>query len=123
MPIIIDCMKKKTLDNAFGKRLVMFRRAKGLTQTELGSKIGISKRMVAYYEGQTERPPAHLLIPIAKTLKISVDELLGLKRSDLSSADHAALWRRLKKAEQLTPKDKKTLLDLLSALLAKSKAV
>ncbi len=115
-------IKKKKIMTDYGKRLVSFRKAKGLTQTELGDKIGISKRMVAYYEGQTHRPPAHLLISIAKTLKISVDELLGLKKGQIPDSSQAALWRKLKKAGSLSPKDKKSLLDFLDALLVRTKS-
>ena len=35
--------------------------------------------------------------------------------------EKAAIWRRLKKVEQLSNKDKKTLLDMLTALLSKSR--
>lgn len=115
-------MKNENIIQNFGERLTAFRKTQGLTQTELGLKIGISKRMVAYYEGQTKRPPAHLLIPIAKTLRISVDELLGVKKSQISDSNHAALWRKLKKAEQLSQKDQKTLFDFLDALLVRSKS-
>jgi transcriptional regulator with XRE-family HTH domain len=122
MTIIIDYMKRKISNDSFGERLTAFRKAKGLTQTELGDKIGISKRMVAYYEGQTNRPPAHLLIPIAKTLRITADELLGLKKVQISDSNHAKLWRRLKKTEQLSPKDQKSLFDFIDALLVRSKS-
>lgn len=114
-------MKSKTSVSDFGKRLAQFRRIKGLTQQELGKKIGVSQRIIAYYEGETNYPPTHLLIPIAKTLKVSVDELLGLKKNQISDSNHAALWRRLKRTEQLSPKDRKTLLDFIDALLVRSK--
>jgi transcriptional regulator with XRE-family HTH domain len=111
--------KKKPYE--FGERLIGLRKARGLTQTELGKKIGISKRMVAYYEGQTKRPPAHLLIPIARALRISVEELLGVKKLSVSETNHAALWRRLKKVEMLSKSDQKALLKMIDGLVAKSK--
>ena len=118
---IMLSMKSKSSILDFGKRMAQLRKTKGFTQTELGSKVGVSKRVIAYYEGETDYPPAHLLIPIAKALKISLDELLGLKKSEVSDSNHAALWRRLKKAEQLSPKDRKALLDFIDALLVRSK--
>jgi len=93
------------------------RKARGLTQTELGNKIGLSKRMVAYYEGQTKRPPANLLIPIAKALKVSIEELLGAKKMSLNETTHAALWRRLKKVETLPKSDQRALLKMLDACI------
>ena len=77
-------MKSKTSIQNFGKKIAVLRKANGLTQDELGDRIGVSRRVIAYYEGETKYPPTHLLLPIAKTLKISLDELLGLKRTDIS---------------------------------------
>lgn len=113
-------MKRPSTITDFGERLAKLRKLKGITQQELGDKIGVSKRVIAYYEGETEYPPTHLLIPIAKTLRISVDELLGLKKHEISDSNHASLWRRLKKAELLSKKDRKTLLDFIDALLVRS---
>lgn len=115
-------MKTKTSILDFGKRLAQLRKVKGLTQSELGGKIGVSKRVIAYYEGETNYPPTHLIIPIAKTLRMSVDELLGLKKSQIFDSNHAALWRKLKKAEELSIKDKKMLFNFIDALLARSKS-
>lgn len=118
-------MKKKKTNKKttyeFGQRLIAIRKTRGLTQTDLGKKIGISKRMVAYYEGQTKRPPANLLIPMAKALKISVEELLGAKKLSIIETEHAALWRRLKKVESLSKSDQKALLKMIDGLVAKNK--
>ncbi len=115
-------MKKKesTIKN-FGEKLSRIRRAKGFTQTELGKKIGVSQRVIAYYEGETSYPPTHLIIPIAKVLKVSLDDLLGLKKVDISDTNHIRFWNKFKKAENLTPKDKRALLNYLDALLYRSK--
>jgi len=114
-------MKNKTSTHNFGKRLATLRKEKGFTQEELSTRIGVSRRVIAYYEAETKYPPAHLLIPIAKTLKISLDELLGVKKADLTDSDHASLWRKLKKAEDLSPIEQKTLLQVLQSLLKSSK--
>jgi transcriptional regulator with XRE-family HTH domain len=114
-------MTKENLENNFGKRLARLRKTSGLTQQELGEKIGVSKRVIAYYEGETSYPPAHLIEPLAKVLKISTDELLGLKNlKQQHDPEHAALWRRLKKVETLPKKDQKALLHYLDALVSKN---
>lgn len=115
-------IKKRSTIKDFGKRLAQLRRAKGLTQTELGKRVRVSQRVITYYERDAEHPPTHLLIPIAKVLKISVDELLGLKNIKLSDTNHARFWGKLKKAEHLSRKDKKSLLDYLDALTIRSKS-
>ncbi len=68
----------------------------------------------------TNYPPAHLLEPLAKALKVSVEELLGIKAVKEKRDPHqAALWRRLSKAETLPKGDKKALLHYLDALVKK----
>jgi len=68
-----------------------------------------------------DTPPAHLIEPLAKALKVSSDELLGLKRiKQQLNPEHAALWRRLKKIETLPKKDQKALLHYLDALASKN---
>ena len=74
---MMPTMKKETTTFDFGKRLASLRKAGGLTQQELGDKVGVSRRVIAYYEGETNYPPAHLIVPLAKALNVSTDELLG----------------------------------------------
>lgn len=113
---------KSDLKKSFGKRLALVRKAKGITQLELAKKIGATQRVIAYYEAESDHIPTNLLVPIAKALKVSLDELVGLKKKSLDSTKHASLWRKLKNAEKLTKKDQKTLLDFLDALLVRSKS-
>ena len=110
-------MKRKTTIDGFGKRLASYRRAKGLTQHALGEKVGVSNRVVAYYEGETDYPPAHLIVPLASALGISTDELLGMSESkeDFGPAN-AALWRKLKLVESLSKRDQKAILHYIDMI-------
>lgn len=118
---IMDFMKQTSTIEGFGERLADLRKAMGLTQKQLGEKVGVSNRVIAYYEGETDYPPAHLIEPLAKALKVSSDELLGLKRiKQQLNPEHAALWRRLKKIETLPKRDQKALLHYLDALVTKN---
>jgi DNA-binding XRE family transcriptional regulator len=45
---------------SFGDRLARLRQAAGLSQRDLAAEVGISQRMVAYYEKETGHPPTHL---------------------------------------------------------------
>ena len=116
-------MKSKTSIKDFNKRLAGLRKARGLTQEELGKKVGVSKRVITYYETKSKYPPTHLIAPLAKALRMTTDDLLGLKgiKVDLDP-EHAALWRRLKKVETLSVRDKKSLFHYLNLLLKKNKA-
>lgn len=115
-------MKKETTIMDFGKRLAGFRKASGLTQQQLGEKVGVSKRVIAYYEGETSYPPAHLVSPLATALNVTTDELLGLKEAKgTRSPDLAALWRRLKVVENFSEKERKAVLQYVDIIAERHK--
>ena len=108
---------KKPSDEAFGPRLAHLRKATGYSQRDLAAEVGISQRVVAYYEGETRYPPAHLLPRLAAVLGVSADELLGLKSTPSRRAPDSRLWRRFKRVEALPPREKRQIVQLLDALL------
>jgi len=116
-------MKSKTTIEDFGKRLAKLRKTKGLTQKELGEMVGVSNRVIAYYEKESSYPPAHLIAPLAKALGINTDELLGLKETNIDfDPRNTALWRKLKIVERLPKKDQKAILHYID-MVAKSREV
>ena len=63
----------------FGERLRDARRAKGLTQANLGEKIGTSQNAIQKYESGAADISSRNLLKVAKILGVSADSLLGLK--------------------------------------------
>lgn len=115
-------MKKEPMTPNFGKKLAKLRRANGLTQQQLGDKVGVSKRVIAYYEGETKYPPAHLIVPLAKALKLSTDELLNGKAIKTPDPKLASLWRKLKAVEGFSDKDRKAVIQFVEVISEKNKA-
>jgi transcriptional regulator with XRE-family HTH domain len=111
--------KRKTdvIEN-FGERLAQLRKAAGYTQVELAAEVGITQRMVAYYEVPNAQPPAHLLPQLAQALGVSVDVLLGLAepRRPKKLATNR-LERRLMEIEKLDPKAKRQITQLLDTFI------
>jgi len=100
-----------------GPRVAQLRRARGLTQDEFGARVGLSQRMVAYYESQKGNPPADLLPKFAEVLDVSIDELFG-RRPRAAKTDaprNLRLWRKLRRVETLPPKDREAVLRLIDA--------
>lgn len=63
----------------FGERLKKLRQEKEITQSTLGELIGVSARMISFYESDTHFPKdAQSLIKLAQYFKVSLDYLLGL---------------------------------------------
>lgn len=110
-------IKKEDAMN-FGARLVELRKAAGFTQQELADEVGVSRRMVAYYEGQTDHPPTTLLPSIAKALNVTTDALLGaapVKR--MPKPANSRLQRRLQQIEKLGTQEKRQVLQLIDAFI------
>ena len=104
----------------FGERLAQLRKDAGYTQQQLADEIGASRRQVAYYEGESEHPPASLLIALAQALNVTTDELLGVRtgRGRKVPAVSTRLERRIKQIERMPPKPKQQLLGLIDTFLA-----
>lgn len=60
-----------------GNRLAALRKARGLTQEQLATVAGVSRRRIAYYERETQHPPTTILPCLAEVLGVTTDELLG----------------------------------------------
>jgi transcriptional regulator with XRE-family HTH domain len=89
----------------FGPRLASLRKAAGFTQHQLAEELGISRRRIAYYESESEHPPANLLADLARVLNVSTDQLLTgapVKRQAKATLS-PRLERRLKQIERLSP--------------------
>jgi transcriptional regulator with XRE-family HTH domain len=111
--------KRKTPETeGFGERLAKLRKAAGYTQTEFAKDVGVTQRMVAYYEAPTAQPPAHLMPQMAQALGVSTDVLLGLAepRRPKKIATNR-LERRLMEIEKLDPKAKRQITQLLDSFI------
>lgn len=110
-------MKERTIEG-FGERLSQIRKSRGLTQAEVGKAVGVSNRVIAYYEQDGAQPPGAMLVDLAKALRVSTDQLLGLKLpKEKRSPRTARLMKRLQKIEALPPSDQRTVLKILDSLL------
>ena len=93
-----------------------------MTQQELGDKISVSRRVIAYYEGETQYPPAHLLVPLADALGVSTDDLLDTKRETADIDDNLAkIFRKLKVVSTFSDKDKKAVFHFVQTIEEKNK--
>ena len=103
----------------FGERLDALRKASGLTQTELARKLDVSRRMIAYYEGETQYPPTAILPRLAQTLGVTTDELLASENvhAPQPKPTDVQLQRTLQQLELLTAKERRQALRLLNSFI------
>ena len=62
----------------FGEILKSLRKGRGMTQSELGSKIGLSKAVISKYETGLGYPSFDVLIRISQFFGVSTDYMLGI---------------------------------------------
>lgn len=107
----------------FGQRLVALRKAAALTQQQLADEVGVSRRMIAYYEGQSEHPPTTLLPALAQALNVSADELLGLAPISAQRNGRVRdnrMQRRLQQLANLPPEERRQIMQVLDAFIERS---
>lgn len=115
--------KRKTeVMESFGARLAELRKAAGYTQMEFAAEVGITQRMVAYYEAPDANAPAHLLPQMASTLGVSVEVLLGARPPKrVKQVASNRLERRLLEIEKLDAKAKRQIVQLLDTFIEHEK--
>jgi len=104
-------------DEGFGARLSRLRKQAGYTQQEIAQEIGVSRRMIAYYEGETERPPTTLLPALAEALGVTTDALLGVSALKKVAKPDRRLQRRMQQIEKMNPREKRQVLQILDAFI------
>lgn len=101
----------------FGARLSQLRKDAGYTQKELADEIDSTRRVIAYYETESDHPPASLLVDLARALNVTTDELLGVKavKKKIAKSD-SRLQRRFQQIEKLPTKDRRQLIQVIDLL-------
>lgn len=106
----------------FHERLKELREEKGLTQKKLGNAIGVSPRVIGYYESMRFPNDETVLRKIADFFNVSVDYLVC--KTDVRNGEEGplSLEEYVKQADELTlygdavsEKDKKAILAALKA--------
>ena len=123
--IRLEMPAKKEPHTAFGKRLFALRKTRGLTQVQLADALGTTQRVISYYETEAELPPSTAIIPLARVLEVSADELLGLKPTETnsnSSVQKQRLWKRFQKMDVLPTKDQRAVIRLINSLAGSAHA-
>jgi transcriptional regulator with XRE-family HTH domain len=105
-------------EKLIGKRLRELRVRRGLSQTEVAEKLGINQTLVSQYERGKLRLHGALVAGLAKMLRTSADEILGLsKLPDDGILKDRRFIRRLQQIEILSRGEKQAVLKTLDLVL------
>jgi transcriptional regulator with XRE-family HTH domain len=114
--------QKRKSGPSFGDRIRQLRKVRGVSQGELANQIGLSRRMVVYYETQGGSPSPELVLKFARALGVSCEVLLGEKDPARRSTtppvqlEDVRLLRRFRRLRELPLHDRKTVLKMIDAL-------
>ena len=100
------------------KRIAELRKAKGLTQTELGEQLGLSQKQLTDYETGKIHMNDEMIVRFALALNASADELLGIKDiKEKGSKSNLRYTRRIRELEMLPEPKKRRVLQVLDDLI------
>jgi transcriptional regulator with XRE-family HTH domain len=108
-------------EKLIGRRLRELRKRRGLTQTEVGKQLGVDQTVVSNYERGAARVHGALIAGFAKILRVSADEILGLKEGTPKAPRNGRLIRRLERVEELSAADQRSVLRYLDALVERQR--
>lgn len=100
----------------FGRRLADARKARALSQDEVGRRAGLRGAVVGRYERAEARPSVEIAARLARAVDTSLDYLTGVRESELD--DDTA--RRIIAVQRLPPAEREHVYALLDAFVAKT---
>ncbi len=110
-----------TEQRAETSQLARLRRERGITQAELAERLGLAQPNISDYERGILRLNADLILRLTEILKVSADELLGLREPKTrASVGNRRIARRLEEIERLPRRDQEALLRTIDAFLSKA---
>lgn len=101
---------------ALGEKIFALRREKGLSQTDLAKKTGLTKRTISFYETEGENVPVQKLELIAKALNVTLDEFTEYKPDRDSFEVSRSLLKRIELLKKLPPEKQKIVSDMIDQL-------
>ena len=97
--------------------LQSIRKRRGLTQKELGEKIGMTRESVASYEAGRSHLTVTTLLDMASALRVSVNDILGFERKTMEIIVTRRWAKRMEIIEGLPDSVKKHILRALDDVI------
>lgn len=102
---------------SFGKRLSEVRKAKKLSQDEVGKMVGAHGAVIGRYEREEVKPSIEMATQLAEALEVSLDYLVGSTDTFLEKT----ILNRVLDIQKLKESEKQHVFALLDAFLKQTK--
>ena len=109
---------------AIANRIADTRKERGISQQQIAKKLGVTQPIISRYERGELRIHAELLVKIAKILKVTTDELLGLqppkndgkKKDELDTPSKRRMWKKFQQVAKWPEKDQRAVIRLINSV-------
>ena len=106
----------------FGQRLTDARQKAGLSQTELGERLGMTQRAIAHWERRRVSLYPEQIETLCGALKISAEELLGFNgKTRGKPGPKSKLQKQVEELDKLPRKRQQFVAEVLDKLLTAEK--
>ena len=89
------------MKNNLGANIKTFRKNKGFTQEELAGMLGVTPQAVSRWESEAGLPDVSMIVPIAQTLNITTDALLGYQVLSQDDRVSKQVFEKMKEFEDV----------------------
>lgn len=103
---------------ALGTYILILRKEQGLTQAELARALGVSQQTVFAYELGDRRVTVPMVPKLAKTLDVSVEELMGITKPQRIKRQRRSpkILRHAERIQALTKTQQRFVIRILDVL-------
>ena len=89
------------MSSNLGANIRYFRKNKGFTQEELAGMLGVTPQAVSRWESEAGLPDVSMIVPIAQTLNITTDALLGYQVQSQDDRVSKQVFEKMKEFEDV----------------------
>ena len=119
--ISVMTQDEKNYFKILGARIAHMRKDQSLTQVQLAQALGISQQMVASYEVGRRRVPVSMLLALARSLRVPIDELFGdAVKVPTKRGPASQLQRSIERIRELPKTKQRFVIEMLETVLAQA---
>ncbi len=106
-----------------GERIRELRKARGMTQSELAGRLGVTQALIASYESARRSVPLRKLCLLAEALGVSIEDCIGraAPRQRRKPGPPSQIERKLMELEKLPRSEQQFVIRMLDSALAQAR--
>lgn len=102
---------------AMGDSIAEARKALGMTQAQLADELGVAQQVVASYEVGRHRVPASFLPRLARTLAVTVADLIGEEVAPSRRGPSPRLLQQIERIQRLPKSRQRFIMEMIDIAL------